>query len=119
MKKYIQIGTLLGALGVGIGAFGAHGLKKMLELSGSSETFETATKYLFYHALALVLLGLMPASKHANRSGIAFTAGVFVFSGSLYTICFTGIKTFGAIAPIGGVLLILGWVFFFLAARQK
>ncbi len=119
MKKYIQIGAMLGALGVAIGAFGAHGLKKMLELNGSSDTFETATKYLFYHALALVLLGFMPVSKQANRSGLAFTAGVMIFSGSLYVICFTGIKTFGAIAPIGGVFLILGWVFFFLAARLR
>ncbi len=119
MKKYTQIGAILGAICVGIGAFGAHGLKKMLEANGTGDTFETATKYLFYHALALVLLGFFQPSKYANRSGISFIAGIIIFSGSLYIICFTGIKTFGAVAPLGGVLLILGWVFLFLASKSK
>jgi uncharacterized membrane protein YgdD (TMEM256/DUF423 family) len=118
MKKYIQIGAVLGALGVCIGAFGAHGLEKFLETHGNADTFETATKYLFYHALALILLGLMPENKWSKRSALAFQIGILIFSGSLYLICFTLIKTFGATAPIGGLSLILGWVFMFLSARE-
>jgi uncharacterized membrane protein YgdD (TMEM256/DUF423 family) len=119
MKKYIQIGAALGALGVCIGAFGAHGLQKFLETNGNADTFETATKYLFYHAIALVMLGLMPANKWTKRSALAFQIGILIFSGSLYLICFTLIKTFGATAPIGGVSLILGWLFMLLGARSE
>jgi uncharacterized membrane protein YgdD (TMEM256/DUF423 family) len=119
MKKYIQIGAILGALGVGIGAFGAHGLEKFLESNGNADTFETATKYLFYHAIALILLGNMPPNKWTKRSALAFQIGILVFSGSLFLICFTLIKTFGATAPIGGVALILGWIFMFLGAWSE
>jgi uncharacterized membrane protein YgdD (TMEM256/DUF423 family) len=119
MKKYIQIGAALGALGVCIGAFGAHGLQKFLETNGNADTFETATKYLFYHAIALVMLGLMPANKWTKRSALAFQIGILIFSGSLYLICFTLIKTFGATAPLGGVSLIIGWLFMLLGARSE
>ena len=123
-KLFIQMGAILGAVGVGLGAFGAHALKASLEASGRFDTFETAVRYQFYHALALVLVGvlLQNSPQTDNRwlvwAGYAFTAGVIVFSGSLYTICFTGIKTFGAIAPIGGTLLIAGWVMLFLSAKN-
>ena len=85
-------------------------------------------KYQFYHALALVLIGLLlgraeadpslGAVKLLNWSGYAFAAGVLIFSGSLYTICFTGITKFGAVAPIGGLMMIAGWVLLFLAAGK-
>jgi uncharacterized membrane protein YgdD (TMEM256/DUF423 family) len=117
MKKYIQIGAALGALSVGIGAFGAHGLEKFLVTNDNADTFETASKYLFYHALALILLGLMPANKWTKRSAVAFQIGILIFSGSLYLICFTLIKTFGATAPFGGLSLIAGWICMFLGAR--
>lgn len=129
MKFMLQAGAVLGALAVGIGAFGAHALKASLEASGRAETFETAVKYQFYHALALVLIGILlgraeagdpslGAVKLLNWSGYAFAAGVLVFSGSLYTICFTGITKFGAVAPIGGLMMIAGWVLLFLAAGK-
>jgi uncharacterized membrane protein YgdD (TMEM256/DUF423 family) len=121
MKFMIQAGGILGALAV---AFGAHALKGMLEASGRSETFETAVKYQFYHALAMVLVGLLMqrAGQDAVRllgwSGNAFAIGVIIFSGSLYAICFTGITKFGATAPIGGLALIAGWVLLILAAGK-
>ena len=125
----LQTGAILGALGVGIGAFGAHALKASLQASGRFDTFETAVRYQFYHALALVLVGVLLGRAEAgesslgairwlNWSGYAFAAGVLIFSGSLYTICFTGITKFGAVAPIGGLLMIAGWVFLFLAAGK-
>lgn len=124
MKFMIQAGGLLGALAVAIGAFGAHALKGMLAASGRSETFETAVKYQFYHALAMVLVGILMqnANTEATRmlgwSGNAFAIGVLIFSGSLYAICFTGITKFGATAPIGGLSMIVGWILLVLAASK-
>ena len=121
-KLFIQSGAILGAIAVSLGAFGAHALKKSLEASGRLDTFETAVKYQFYHALALVLVGMliqnMPNNtKFLDYSGYSFLVGVFIFSGSLYAICFTGITKFGAIAPIGGLALIAGWLLLFWAVK--
>ncbi len=111
-KTLLIAGALLSGLGVAIGAFGAHALKAVLTQSGRTDTFETAVKYQFYHALALLLIGIIYAA-FPNRSvlnaGYAILAGVIVFSGSLYILCFTGIRWLGAITPIGGVLMIIGW----------
>ncbi|MGM9508901.1 DUF423 domain-containing protein [Larkinella sp. GY13] len=116
-KFFLQSGAILGFLGVALGAFGAHAFRAMLELSKRSDTFETAVKYQFYHALALVAIGILlqlPATsavsaKYYSWAGYAYLPGVLIFSGSLYAICFTGITKFGAIAPIGGLLMLAGW----------
>lgn len=115
-KLFLQAGSLLGAVGVMVGAFGAHALKAMLVASGRFETFETGVRYQFYHAIALVLIGVL--SKHISNktltySGYCMLAGVLIFSGALYTICFTGLNVFGAVAPIGGTLLVIGWLLLF------
>jgi uncharacterized membrane protein YgdD (TMEM256/DUF423 family) len=130
MKFFIQTGALLGLIGVGIGAFGAHALRKLLAETGRADTFETAVKYQFYHALALVLVGVLmqlmagptvgqnpTALKYLNYAGLSFLGGVLIFSGSLYVICFTGITWLGAITPIGGVLMIAGWALLFWAMK--
>lgn len=119
-KTFIQFGAMLGAVAVALGAFAAHALKNFLTSSNRLETYETAVKYQFYHALALVLIGVLShfvSSKWLNYSGYAFLAGTIIFSGSLYLICFTGITKFGAIAPIGGVLLIIGWILLCLSVK--
>jgi len=116
-KIFLVIGSVLGGLAVMIGAFGAHALKNLLESSGRIETFETAVKYQFYHALALILLGILMLNlKHAmfNYAGYSFIFGTLIFSGSLYILCLTGITKFGMITPIGGLLFIAGWVFLLL-----
>ncbi|RDB07715.1 DUF423 domain-containing protein [Runella aurantiaca] len=124
-KFFLQLGAILGALGVAIGAFGAHALRPTLEASGRMDTFETAVKYQFYHALALILISVLlqntavTSAKWYHWAGYSFLGGVIVFSGSLYTICFTGIKAFGAVAPIGGTLMIVGWVLLFLGATKQ
>lgn len=125
MKFFLQTGALFGALAVVLGAFGAHALKASLAAANRLDTFETAVKYQFYHALALVLVGLLlrgaegsDAAKWLSWSGYSFIGGILIFSGSLYAICFTGITKFGATAPIGGLLMILGWVFVLLAAGK-
>ncbi len=111
-KTLLVAGALLGGLGVTIGAFGAHALRATLTQSGRTETFETAVKYQFYHAIALLLIGMLYVA-FPNRSilyaGYSMLAGVLVFSGSLYVLCLTGIRWLGAITPIGGVFMIIGW----------
>ena len=120
-KLFLKAGSLLGAVGVMIGAFGAHALKPMLTASGRFETFETGVRYQFYHAIALILIGIISKdilNKFLIYSGYCILVGVLIFSGALYTICFTGLNVFGAVAPIGGTFLVLGWLLLFWAITQ-
>lgn len=115
-KLFLLAGSFLGILGVGIGAFGAHAFKSILEAAGRAETFETGVRYLFYHAIALILVGILTKEfpvKTMKYSGYLFLFGTIIFSGSLFLICFTGINVFGAVAPIGGTLMIAGWALMF------
>jgi len=112
-KTVIITGAVLGALGVVLGAFGAHALKETLTASGRLDTYETAVKYQMYHSLALVMLGIiMNQFEHRmlHYSAYSFIAGMVIFSGSLYILCATGISKLGAITPIGGLFLIAGWL---------
>jgi uncharacterized membrane protein YgdD (TMEM256/DUF423 family) len=119
----IQTAAVFGAIAVGIGAFGAHGLKPMLESSGRLETFETAVKYHFYHSLTLLALGIWasaePGLKKTALSFWGFTLGILIFSGSLYVLCLSGVTWLGAITPIGGVAFIAGWLGLLAPARQS
>ena len=109
----IRLAAILGALAVAMGAFGAHALNDFLIETNRLDTYETAVKYHFYHTLALLLIALF-SERHAAKilrwSAILMVAGIIIFSGSLYTLCFTGITILGAITPIGGVCLIAGWL---------
>ena len=113
MQKFSLIaGSIFGAMSVMIGAFGAHALRNLLTQTNRLETFETAVKYQFYHALALLLVGLL--CFHLDHAGMrwaamCFVGGILVFSGSLYILCLTGVTWLGAITPIGGTLMIIGW----------
>ncbi len=115
-------GALLGFLGVALGAFGAHALKPMLIETGRVETFELAVRYQFYHAFALIATGLvakaLPSPKF-TYAGICFLIGVIIFSGSLYVLSLSGITILGAITPIGGVFLLIGWAFLFTGILEK
>jgi uncharacterized membrane protein YgdD (TMEM256/DUF423 family) len=120
-KLFLVSGSILGGLGVMIGAFGAHALKSLLEASQRTETFETAVKYQFYHALALILIGLLMFridQKILHYAGNLMLAGTIIFSGSLYILCLSGIKWLGAITPIGGVLMIAGWLLLCIAVSR-
>lgn len=111
-RWYAAAGAMLGAVGVAMGAFGAHGLRSRVE-ARQLEIWDTAARYQLWHALALVLVGLWiarGAAGSARVAGGAFLAGTLIFSGSLYLLVLTGRTWFGAITPIGGVLLIVGWV---------
>jgi uncharacterized membrane protein YgdD (TMEM256/DUF423 family) len=112
-RTWIVLGAVFGALAVGTGAFGAHGLKDRLAASGRGDVYETAARYQMYHAMALVLVGLLAlhgSSACLNIAGACFVVGILVFSGLLYALALGGPKILGAIVPLGGTAFIAGWV---------
>lgn len=120
-KFFLLTGSLLGGLSVALGAFGAHALKKILEAHQQTHTFELASRYQFYHALAILITGVLllhQPQKMLVYSGYSFLIGTLIFSGSLYVLALTNIRWLGAITPIGGVGLILGWLFLLLGIYQ-
>ncbi|WFF38072.1 DUF423 domain-containing protein [Moraxella nasibovis] len=108
---WLKIAALNLAVGVTLGAFGAHGLKDMV---GAYEIgiWQTATLYLFVHALGLLALGVLDAfGRHrVHLPAGLLQAGVLIFSGTLYAIALGAPKWLGMVTPIGGVLMILGWL---------
>ncbi len=112
-RNTLILAGISGAIAVGLGAFGAHGLEAMLERTGRLDTFETAVSYHFYHTLLLLGLGVLSdkLDNRFSRLAVVFVAaGILIFSGSLYILCLTGITWLGAITPIGGVCFIAGWL---------
>ena len=105
-----QLGALLAFLAVALGAFGTHILKDTLTTERLA-TFETAVRYQMYHALALIAIAALPKVTHQAAFVLFF--GVLVFSGSLYLLVATNTPWLGAIAPIGGGLLLAGWAHLF------
>jgi uncharacterized membrane protein YgdD (TMEM256/DUF423 family) len=117
-KRFLTWGALLAGLAVALGAFGAHGLKKLVPAE-TVATFETGVKYQMYHALALLLAGLIAerlASVWLKRAAWCFLIGILLFSGSLYLLTAlkatdsVGLGGLGIITPIGGVFFIAGWI---------
>jgi uncharacterized membrane protein YgdD (TMEM256/DUF423 family) len=104
--KWIFLGAVFGLISVGAGAFGAHALAQNLS-ERSLAIWKTAAEYQMYHALALVALGA--SGMNAGWAGAAFSVGILIFSGSLYTLALTEMKWLGAITPIGGVFFLVGW----------
>jgi uncharacterized membrane protein YgdD (TMEM256/DUF423 family) len=117
-RTFLLIGAVAAFLGVGLGAFGAHGLRGRLSPEMLS-VFETGVRYHMYHALALVLTALVMGRMSGwlvSAAGWCFTAGIALFSGSLYLLALTGIATLGAITPLGGLAFLAGWACLALAA---
>jgi uncharacterized membrane protein YgdD (TMEM256/DUF423 family) len=110
-RIFVLIGAVLGGLGVGLGAFGAHALKTRVapELL---RVWDVGTHYQMIHALALLgvawLVSRWPESAAAT-AGWLFVAGTVLFSGSLYALALTGVKKLGMITPVGGLALVAGW----------
>lgn len=97
-------------MGIGLGAFGAHGLEAILVENGRTDNWETATQYHLIHAIALFVLAVA-AEKLRSRWAFRFwIIGILVFCGSLYTLALTNITILGAITPLGGVAFIAGWL---------
>lgn len=119
MQKFFLIaGAIAMVLAVALGAFGAHGLKSRLT-EDMMDIFETGVQYHFYHALGLLIIGLLahylPDSALLEWSGWLMIFGIFIFSGSLYILSTSGIRWFGAITPIGGLCFIASWIVFAVA----
>ena len=117
----IAIAAALALLAVIAGAAGAHALRDTLDV-GALRTFETATRFQMYHALALLAVGILSMrwqTRILTVSAILFTVGIMLFSGSLYILALSGIGVFGAIAPIGGVCLMAGWASLIVAALRS
>jgi len=110
---WLLIGIVLAAAGVGIGAFGAHGLKDTLAATGRADNFETGVKYQMYHALALIAVAIWAQRANPDPSinwiGVCFAAGIVIFSGSLYILAVTNVTKWGMVTPIGGLMFLVGW----------
>ena len=126
-KTFLALGACLAGVSVVLGAFGAHGLKKIASVE-SIAIYQTGVQYQMYHALALLVLGLAGerlASNSANFAGWCFITGILLFSGSLYaiTIFQTNQKivptAVGILTPVGGLFFIAGWVLFLLGILRK
>ena len=121
-RTWIAVGAFSGALTVGLGAFGAHAIKQRVSPEELA-IWETAVHYQGLHAVALILFGLFGLSvRGANARafpGWAFLVGALIFSGTLYGIVLGGPRWLGAITPIGGTAMIVGWVAFGVAALRR
>lgn len=118
-RKIIAVAAFMGAVAIVLGAFGAHGLKEVLNESQLA-TFETGVKYQMYHALFLLFVGTMNLITETTKKTILWlvSAGVLFFSGSIYllstaTVTGLSVKFLGPVTPLGGMLLIAAWLLLF------
>ena len=124
---FVMTGTFLAGLAVILGAFGAHGLKKIVPPE-TVTTFQTGVQYQMYHALALIFAGML-FQKADNGimkwAGICFIIGILLFSGSLYLITLlkakntVGLSGIGIITPFGGLFFVAGWLMMFIAVWKS
>lgn len=128
-RTWLIIGSIAAGLGVVLGAFGAHGLKKLVP-ADTVATFQTGVQYQMYHAFALLIVGLLAertvaASGQFNSAGWCFLIGTLLFSGSLYALVAlkatqkVGLGGIGIITPIGGLFFVAGWIMLALALAKK
>ena len=109
---FLIFGALYGLIGVAAGAFGAHFLKSKLSVD-HLQVFEVAVRYQMYHAFSLLFLTILMGLLHSTwltAAGALIIIGIAVFSGSLYLLVLTGFSKWGAVTPIGGLLLLFGWL---------
>lgn len=119
-RRFLMAGAILLALGVIFGAFGAHALKAILS-SARFETYQTAVEYQFWQALGLLAVGLS-GERMSTRlwiwAGYLILVGTLIFSGSLYLLIALDMSVLGAVTPIGGILMISGWVVYAWSLRR-
>jgi uncharacterized membrane protein YgdD (TMEM256/DUF423 family) len=126
-KGFLLVASILGALSVGLGAFGAHGLKKVVPPE-TVASFETAVRYQFYHVFALIAVAIL-FEKFPGRflkwAGNCFIIGIILFSGSLYLLTVmkatdsVGLTGIGIITPFGGLFFMAGWLLLFFGLLKK
>ncbi len=121
-RAFLFWGLSLMLLGVVLGAFGAHAIRASVSAQQMT-VWQTASEYHFIHALGLIGLALWLQGRQpgiwAKLSGLSLLAGILIFSGSLYLMVLTGNTRLGMITPIGGVLMMLGWLAWMLALWQR
>lgn len=111
-KTFLMLGTLNAFLCIALGAFGAHGLKRILS-ADMLAVYHTGVQYHFYHALGILIIGLLllhfPKSRLIPLSGWLMMTGIVLFSLSLYILSLTGIRSLGIITPFGGISFLTAW----------
>ena len=127
-RTFLVAGIIFAGTAVAAGAFGAHGLQRITTDGRIIEAFKTAVQYQFWHAIALVLTAILFERNRASLlkwAGWSFIGGVTLFSGSLYLLTFLRINNntlatvVGPVTPLGGLLMILGWIFVLIAVMRK
>jgi uncharacterized membrane protein YgdD (TMEM256/DUF423 family) len=119
-RAFLILAGLLGFIGVALGAFGAHALRRRVPPE-RLETFETGVRYLLIHALALAATAWVVTLEDAGAAtlaGWAFVVGSMLFSGSLFVLALTGDRRWGAVTPLGGLAFLAGWALWVTAAWQ-
>lgn len=120
-KTFLVMGTFYGFMAVALGAFGAHALKERLTPEFAT-TFEIGVRYQMYHAFALIATAFafsVTPNGWMQAAGWLFFFGTLVFSGSLYVLALSTVRAWGAVTPIGGLMLLAGWVCLFMGAIKK
>ena len=124
-RNTLRAAGIFGALGVGLGAFGAHGLRETLLERGMANAWETAVRYHLFHALGLLVISFW-FRQNDSRDISLFTwvarswmIGIILFSGSLYGLALGGPRWLGPVTPLGGVAFIAGWILLIVAASRK
>ena len=121
LSPFITLGAIAAFVAVVLGAFAAHALKNSLS-PDLLDIFHTAVKYQMWHAIGLLIIGLLQLHEQSHllqKAGWCMFAGIILFSGSLYALSLTGIKLLGAITPIGGTLFIIAWLMLAIAAFKS
>jgi uncharacterized membrane protein YgdD (TMEM256/DUF423 family) len=115
-KKIVIIAAILAAITIGIGAFGAHGLKQLVDANALA-SFETAVRYQMYHVFGLLVIGVATGIPVTTKKWVSrfFYFGIIIFSGSIYMLALKevhgmDVDFLGPVTPIGGLLFILGWL---------
>jgi len=120
-QTILILGAVFMALGVLLGAFGAHALKTRLTPE-MMQVYQIGVQYQFYHSLGLLfagIIGFQIQSKWVGRSAVFLVFGIVLFSGSLYLIALSGIKAIGVITPLGGLSFIAGWISLAIAVKKR
>lgn len=121
-RRLVILAAFFGMIGVGMGAFGAHALGAVLTANGRESTYQTAVQYHLIHTLAILFVSSAIRrwpGRLARVSGVFFALGIIIFSGSLYILSIFNLPIMGAVAPIGGVAFIIGWLLLGLTAWQN